>query len=264
VTRAALTVARSTFTDVARSRWLVAYTLFFATTAWALFSFGEEPAQAIVSLLSLALLVIPLVAVVFGMTQFYSARDFVELLLVQPVPRASVWWGQYAGLAGALVLAFVAGVAGPFAWYGLREPADAAPLAGLLAGGVLLTLAFTGLALLICARTENRVKALAAGVVLWLAFAVVWDGLLLVVAVVLEAWPVERLLLALTLLNPLDLARILVLLRLDVAALLGLTGAVFERFLGGVAGSLVALTALGAWVLVPAALALRRWQSRDF
>ena len=49
-------------------------------------------------------------------------------------------------------------------------------------------------------------------------------------------YPLELPLLGLTLLNPVDLGRVLLLLQFDNAALLGYTGAVFERFFGSALG----------------------------
>ncbi|MBI3629644.1 MAG: ABC transporter permease subunit [Candidatus Rokubacteria bacterium] len=259
-----LKVMRYSVADLVRSRSALAYAGFFGVTAWSLFHFGEEPSQAIVSLLSLVLLVIPLVSVVFGMTHFYGAREFMELLLVQPVDRGSVYWGHYLGLSVSLVLAYVAGLLGPFLWYGLQSGADAVALAALLGAGALLTLIFVGLAFFVALRTENRLKALGAAVLLWLAFAVMYDGLVLVGAMAFQDYPLETPLIGLMLLNPLDLARVLILLRLDVAALMGYTGAVFQAFFGSAWGSALALLALGLWTVVPALAGLRAYRRKDF
>lgn len=260
----ALKVARYTVADLLRSRWLLGYAGFFAATGWALFYFGEEPAQAIVSLLSVVLLVVPLVSAVFAMTQFYGSREFTELLLAQPIDRRSVFYGQYAGLAIALALGFVVGVAGPFLWYGRDHPEDFWSLAALLVGGMLLTAIFTALALLAATLTDNRLRALGTLLFLWLFCTVLYDGLLLVAVILFEAYPLEQPLVVLTLLNPVDLARIVVLLRLDVAALLGYTGAVFERFFGTAVGPALAFAALLLWIALPLGVAARAYRRRDF
>lgn len=262
--RHARKVARYTVADLVRSRWLVGYAGFFAATGWALFYFGEEPAQAIVSLLSVVLLVVPLVSAVFALTQFYGAREFTELLLAQPIDRRSVFYGQYIGLAASLALGFAVGAGGPFLWYGRDHPEDVGPLLALLGAGVLLTAIFTALALLAATLTDNRLRALGSVLFVWLFATVLYDGVLLVAVILFEAYPLERPLIALTLLNPVDLARIVVLLRLDVAALLGYTGAVFQRFFGTAAGPALALGALLAWVAGPLLLAGRAYRRRDF
>jgi Cu-processing system permease protein len=94
--------------------------------------------------------------------------------------------------------------------------------------------------------------------------AVLYDGLVLVLAMLLADYPIERTMLGLTLGNPVDLARVLLLLRFDVSALMGYTGAVFQQFFGGALGIAIASTALALWVTLPVALGLRAFRKRDF
>ena len=78
------------------------------------------------------------------------------------------------------------------------------------------------------------------------------------------AYPMEGPVLALMLLNPVDVARILVLMALDASALMGYTGAVFQDFFGGASGVLAALASLSVWVVAPGLWALRTFSRRDF
>lgn len=259
-----LKVVRYSFRDLLRSRWVAAYGLFFLAVAAGLFAFGEDPSMAIVSVLNLILIVIPLVSAVLGMTHFYNSREFVELLLAQPIDRTSVFLGHYIGVCLALALAFVLGLLGPFLWYGVQDASQAGTLAALLLAGVLLTLIFVGLAYAVSVRMEDRVKALGMIVFLWLYFAVLYDGLLLIVIALFQVYPLETALIGLTALNPLDLARILILLRLDVSALMGYTGAVFEKFFGSVWGVGLTLLALGFWSAVPALVGVKLFSRKDF
>jgi Cu-processing system permease protein len=64
-------------------------------------------------------------------------------------------------------------------------------------------------------------------------------------------------------LDPIDLGRILVLLKVDLSAMMGYSGAVYEKFFGNAAGILVALGALLAWVSVPSAFAFRAFRRKD-
>jgi len=130
--------------------------------------------------------------------------------------------------------------------------------------GTLLTFVFTGLAVWIATRFEDRLKGFGAAILLWLAFAIVYDGVVLVIAGAFADYPLERAMITLMMLNPVDLARVLMLLRLDVAALMGYTGAAFERFFGSGAGAALALTALLAWWAAPVALGLRAFRRKDF
>lgn len=98
----------------------------------------------------------------------------------------------------------------------------------------------------------------------WLLAVVVYDGLILLVVTLFADYPLEWPLLGLTLLNPVDLGRVLLLLRFDTAALMGYTGAVFERFFGTIWGTFLAVGALLLWTALPYVLSLRRFRTKDF
>ena len=250
--------------DVARSRWLLAYALFFLVTTDTLLRFSDSGAKALLSLMNVVLFIIPLVGAVFGTTYLYNAREFTELLLAQPVNRKQMYAGLYLGLAVPLALGFLAGVGIPFAVHGLGDPAQRGALATLAATGAALTFVFVALAAAIAVRFEDKMKGLGAAIGLWLAFAVLYDGLVLLAATMLADYPLERPMLGLMLANPVDLARVVLLLEFDVSALMGYTGAVFERFFGSAAGTLLATLTLLLWVIIPAWLGLRAFQRKDF
>ena len=98
----------------------------------------------------------------------------------------------------------------------------------------------------------------------WLLGTLLYDGLILLVVTAFADYPLERALLGLTLLNPVDLARVLLLLKFDAGAMMGYTGAVFERFFGTAQGMIVAACALVVWSGLPLVLAARRFRAKDF
>ena len=250
--------------NVVRSRWLIGYTLFFLAVTDALLRFGGGGGKALLSLLNVVLLVVPLVATVFGTTWLWDAREFTEVLLAQPVGRRPLFVALYLGLAIPLALALVAGIGIPFAVHGLADANERGTLAILLLTGAALTLAFVAIAFLIAVRAEDKVKGLGAAIVTWLALTLVYDGVILLLTTTLGDHPIERPLLALLLANPVDLARVQLLLRFDVSALMGYTGAVFAGFFGGKAGPLIAATMLLLWIVVPAWLGMRAFRRKDF
>ena len=130
---------------------------------------------------------------------------------------------------------------------------DASRAAGvLLATGVALSLVFTGLAFVLALGFQDRAAGLAArDPRLARPRRCLYDGLVLDGVVLLRDYPLERPLLAVMLFNPVDLARVLLLLQFDLGALAGYTGAIFERFFGTVQGSLWSAAALAAWIAVP-------------
>jgi Cu-processing system permease protein len=250
--------------DVLRSRWLIGYTLFFLLITDALFRFGGGGEKALLSLVSLVLFVIPLVTIVFSTVYLYNAREFTELLLAQPIKRGQVFAGLYVGLTVSLSLSFVVAVCVPFVIHGGIASAQPGTFVALLVVAIALTMVFAALALLIVARTEDRMKGLGIAVALWLIMAVLYDGLVLLFVSLMADHPIEKPVLALMLANPLDLARVSLLLQFDIAALLGYTGAVLQKFFGRAVGVTVTSLALAVWILAPLFAGMRAFQKKDF
>jgi Cu-processing system permease protein len=123
---------------------------------------------------------------------------------------------------------------------------------------------FTALGFVVAFSVSDAARGLAVALVLWLGVTLVYDGLVLVASHALIAYPMERPMLAAMVLNPVDLARVMILMAVDASALLGYTGAVFEDFFGGTWGLVAAGASLVAWVAVPYALALRLFRRMDF
>lgn len=250
--------------DVSRNRWGMLYTAFFAAVTIGLFQFQVHGEKVAVSLIGLCLVLIPLVSVLFGTMYFYNSREFIELMLTQPVGRRTVYLGMYIGLATALVIGFVLGVGLPFVVFGLGDPAQLKSLALLLVIGSFLTLIFLALSFLLAATFDDRGKGLAASLAVWLFTALLYDGLILLAATSFSDYPLETPLLILSLANPIDLARVTLLVQSDMAALMGYTGAVFNRFFGTSMGLSVAVTSLFLWTATPLALGLWRFRRKDF
>ncbi|HEU4643449.1 MAG TPA: ABC transporter permease subunit [Gemmatimonadaceae bacterium] len=257
-------VVRYELRDVIRSRWVIAYALFFLLVTDTLLRFGDGGTKALLSLVNVVLFLIPLVTIVFGTMYLYDAREFIELLLAQPVRRRQLFAGLYLGLALPLSLGFVAGIAVPFAVHGLDAPSELGTLAALALGGVLLTAIFVAIAFLIAVRVEDKVKGLGAAIALWLLFTVLYDGVVLLAVLLFADYPLERPMVALMLTNPVDLARVLLLMRFDVSALMGYTGAVFQKLFDTTSGVALALGVLAAWCVVPLAVGCRWFRRKDF
>lgn len=250
--------------DVIRSKWIIAYTLFFLVLTDALFRFGGNGAQVMLSLMNAVLILIPLVCIVFGTMYLYNAREFTELMLSQPVHRFNLFSGLYLGLALPLSAGFLAGVILPFLLHNGPTGSHTGALLTMLGSGMLLTFIFVALAFLTAIRFEDRVKGLGIAIFVWLFFSVLYDGMVLALVSIFSDYPLEKPILALTILNPIDLARVLLLLNFDISALMGYTGAVFELFFGSSQGVIVSLSALVTWFTVPLYLSHRLFIKKDF
>ncbi|HXW97516.1 MAG TPA: hypothetical protein VEI47_08030, partial [Gemmatimonadales bacterium] len=76
--------------DVARNRWVIAYAVVLLVLTEALFRLGGDAGRVLLSLLNVVLILVPLVALTFGTLYLYSAREFIEMLLAQPVGRGAM------------------------------------------------------------------------------------------------------------------------------------------------------------------------------
>lgn len=259
-----LLVLKAGVRDLARSRWLLAYAAGFWAVTEALFLFGGTGQQVVLSLLNAMLLLVPLVALVFGTAHVHASREFTELLLSQPLSRRSVFLGLYLGMALPLTGAFLIGVGVPLVMHGAAADAPRVALAMLAAGGALLTLAFAALAMAIALGVDDRLRAMTRALAAWFLLTVAYDGAVLAIVSAFGDWPLERPLLVAMLGNPVDLARVLVLTSLDANALLGYTGALFRRVFGTALGPSIAIAALVAWAALPVLVARRNFLRRDF
>ncbi|MEO6446138.1 MAG: ABC transporter permease subunit [Gemmatimonadaceae bacterium] len=257
-------VLRYVLLDVIRNRWVVGYALFFLLVTDALVRFGGSGGHALLGLLNVVVLLIPLVTLVFGTIYWHGAREFNELLLTQPIGRTTLFHGLFAGLVFPLSLAFALGVSLPLLLHRVLDGQTLPLLAMTLVTGVALTGVFGALAVLIGGVVTDRLKGLGIALGVWLFLTVVYDGFVLWVAVAYQDAPIEKLLLALTFANPVDLARVLLIVHFDISAIMGYTGAIVQKMLGGAVGVLAAATALVAWTIVPGLVALRVFRRRDF
>lgn len=257
-------IFKYSFYDIIRSRWSIIYFLFFVLTASALLYLSNDLAQATISLMNIIVILCPLIGTMFGVMYYYNSREFTELLLAQPIKRPAIFMGQYLGLAISLLLSFVLGIGIPFAFYGIFASGELFNFFVLLLAGSLLTFTFVALAFLIAVKNENKIKGFSLAIVLWLFMAVLYDGLFLLSLFIFEDYPLDTFAIGATMLNPIDLSRILIMLQFDISALLGYTGAVFSKFFGTSFGFIIALCCGLIWIIAPVFFINRLSRKKDF
>lgn len=259
-----LKILKYSFYDLMRSRWSYVYFLFYLALGFVLLFLNNDLSKAVITLMNIIVVLVPLIGTIFGIMYYYNSREFTELLLGLPVRRSSIFLGQYFGVAGSLALSLVLGLGIPFVAYGLFHSSAVWDFGLLLVTGAFLSLIFTALSFNIALANENRIKGFGYAVLLWLLLAVIYDGLFLLSLIVLEEYPLDNFSLAATLINPVDLSRTLILLKLDISALLGYTGAVFKEFFGTRQGLFISLGALVIWTLLPIWRLSVGCQKKDF
>jgi len=190
--------------------------------------------------------------------QVISMAEFIELLAAQPIRRSLIVWSTFFGLAVAMTLAVLIGIGIPVALY-----APNATGLTLVIVAAALSVAFVSIALLAAVLTRDKAKGIGAALLLWFYFALLYDALVLFLMFSFADYPLEKAMLAFISLNPIDLARVVVLLQMDISALMGYTGALFREFLGTGWGIGFAVVVLLLWVFVPISVAVRVFRRKD-
>ena len=245
--------------DLVRSKLFVGYTLLLLIIGSGVVYIGRDDAKAIASLLNVVLLIVPLVSIIIGTIYFYNSMEFMELLLTQPLKRSSIFKAEYYGVSFVLSLSFLIGIGIPLFTIGISIISSL-----LLLTGVVLTFIFVGISYLISVVDKDKTRSVAYSLIIWLFLSVIYDGLILILSFIFIDYPIENIVLVLTAFNPIDLSRILIILNLDLSALMGFTGASFDKIFGDFKGVTIASVMLLMWVIIPYTLALKKYKKRDF
>jgi Cu-processing system permease protein len=253
-----LKISKYVLYDILRNKVVIAYTTFLLIITMSLFQMEENGSKAVLSLLNIVLIVVPLVSIVFSTIHWYNSYEFIELMLTQPLSRKNVLLSEYSGISSSLVTGFLVGVGIPVCVYHL----DNTGLALLLIGS-LLTFVFTALAFLASVKSRDKARGIGTALLLWFYFALIYDGLVLTLLFAFSDYPMEKITIILSSFNPIDLARIYMMLQLDVSALMGYTGAVYKDFFGSSLGLLYTIGIMLVWIGLPLLLAVRTFNKKD-
>lgn len=251
-------IIKYVFYDILRTRFIILYTCLLFVSTFALFQIDSDPSKVVMSLLNIVLMVIPLISIVFTTIHFYNSYEFIELMLAQPINRKVIFLGEYLAVVSSLCIAFLVGCGIPILMHGITGTALT-----LLFCGVVLTMVFVSLAFLASVLTRDKAKAIGVALLFWFYFSLIYDGFLLWFVYAFSDYPLEKITLTLIALNPVDLARVIMLLQLDISALMGYTGAFYQEFFGSRLGITLSTLVLGLWIATPMLLALRIFTKKD-
>jgi len=251
-----------------RNRWVLATTLLMAALALSLSLLGSAPTGAVkadplavtvVSLASLTIFLVPLVALLLSFDAIVGEqeRGTLMLLLSYPVARWQVVVGKCAGQVAILALATVIGYGAAGAAIGAKAGAGSlawSAYAAMVLTSIMLGASFVALGCLASTLVRERATAAGIAVGLWLFFVLIYDTALLGALVADQGRIVNKPMLdALLLLNPADVYR-----------LFNMTASNAVSVYSGMAGPgdpaalppPLYLAVLGAWIVVPLALAI--------
>lgn len=263
-----LLIAGKEIQECLRNRWVVAMTLLLAALALSLTFLGSAPTGnvgtaaldvVIVSLSSLTIFVVPLVALLISHDAIVGEmeRGTMLLLLSYPVSRIQVLLGKFLGHLAVLSFATVLG-------YGAAAVALVVSGAAITGGSwiafasmiltsILLGAVFVAIGYLISAIVRERATAAGIAIGIWLLLVVLFDMALLGALVADQGKTISSSILsALLLFNPTDIYRLFNLAGGENVSVLSNMSGIAEA---ANLGPLVLLSALIAWVLVPLTLA---------
>lgn len=251
-------IIKYVITDILRNKIVLVYTLFLLTASLSVFSLEDNTSKGLLSLLNIILIIVPLVSIIFSTIYIYNSAEFIELLVSQPLKRKSIWLSLFAGLAVSLSIAFFIGAGIPVLIF---QP----DIIGftMIVTGILVSIIFVAIAMLATVKTRDKAKGIGAAIMLWLYFSLLFDGLVLFLLFQFADYPMEKPMIAVSALNPIDLSRIVILLQLDVSAMMGYTGAVFKDFFGTYPGMIFSSVTLLLWIILPVWYSTRKFNTKD-
>lgn len=265
-------ITRKEIRDAVRNRWVGGYAAVLGILGFAAAWFGLKTTggmavqmfgRTTATITNLSLLLAPLVALVLGASTIATERDkgTMQRLLSQPITPGELLLSKHFGLLIALAVATVIGFA------------PAALMIGIVAGGrafayftifpaitMLLIASMTAIGVLISSTAKSGSKALGSAVLAWFGFVLLYD--LILIGSLLAASLSPRALIGLVIANPVDAARILVVLILepDLHAL-GPAGAALLSIFGRRGAIALLLAIIAVWSVVPVLLGVRRFHA---
>ena len=251
-------LSRYVLYDILRSKIVIAYTLFLFVVSLSMFQMEEDSSKAMLSLMNIILIVLPLVSLVFTTIHYYNSYEFIELMLSQPLSRKRILLSEFAGISLSLLSAFFIGVGIPVLLYAASDTGMA-----ILFTGAALTLVFTSIAFFASVIARDKAKGIGAALLLWFYFTLIYDGIVLLILFSFSDYPLEKFTLLISALNPIDLGRIFIMLKMDVSALMGYTGALYKDFFGSGTGLLFTTGIMTLWIVIPLWLAVRKFKKKD-
>ena len=251
-------IVKYIMTDILRSKIMIIYTIVLLATSFTLFSLEDNTNKGLLSLLNIILIIVPLFSLLFSTIYIYNSAEFIELLVSQPLQRKSIWQSFSIGLAISLCLAFIIGIGLPVLIFQFNT-------IGLIfiIVGTLLSIIFVAIALWAAVQIRDKAKGIGMAILLWMYFSLLFDGFILFLLFQFADYPLEKPMILVSALNPIDLGRVLILLQLDISAMMGYTGAIFKDFFGTMQGLSIAFITLIVWIIIPLYFSTRKFIRKD-
>ncbi|VAX13017.1 Nitrous oxide reductase maturation transmembrane protein NosY [hydrothermal vent metagenome] len=270
-----LVVAEKEFKDGLRNRWVAGITVVLALFAMAISYFGAAASgmvgftslsTTIVSLSSLAIFLIPLIALILAYDSIVGEEEqgTLILLMTYPLKRSELLAGKFAGHAAILALSTLLGfgaagllIAVFSEQVGLGELLIAYSM--FIATSILLGWVFIALAYLVSVMSQEKSRASGVALLIWFAFVFVFDLLLLGLLVGTGGSIGDDLFGWLLLLNPTDIFRLINLGGFEATQIQSGLASIADKQM---IQPLVLWSSLLAWIVIPCLIAVWRFNKR--
>ena len=209
--------ARLDMTESLRAKWFVVYSLVFGGIVVALFLFGLTESRImgftglsrlLVTYIQLSMAILPVFVLISTVRSLAGDREagVYEYMLSLPVPLWAWYWGRFAGRFAVVFLPVFLAMTVAMVWGGLRG-ADLPYSHFFWYTALLVSLAFCflGMGFLISSVTRSPDVAQSAAFFIWLVLLMFLDLILLGVIIQEQAPP--ELVMAIALLNPMQVFR---------------------------------------------------------
>jgi Cu-processing system permease protein len=267
-------VANKEFYDGLRNRWVLSICIIFAVLAIGLAYFGAAAAgkvgftslsSTIVSLASLAVFIIPLIALMLSYDGIVGEDENGTLLLLMtyPLSRWQLLLGKMLGQGLVMAFSTLIGFGSSAIMMGLFSDTTSwseliAPYTVFILSAVMLGWIFIAIAYVISTSVSEKSKAAGIALIIWFIFVLVFDLGLLGLLVGTQGNVDETLFPYLLLLNPTDIFRLVNITYFAEQNLTGLLAIVQQTQF-----SLLSLFGgLLVWLLLPVTLALTIFNRR--
>jgi Cu-processing system permease protein len=264
---AILLIAKQELKLSLRNRWVLSFLILFTVLTLGISYFGmitsgyvgfQDFRRTSASIINLSAYLIPLFALLIGVFSFISFREYLELLVTQPVTRTQILLGKYLGMFSAILVATLTGFGIPGLISAIRIGAvGAGRYMAVVLLSILLTASFLSIAILIVILMKRRLAAVGLAIGVWFFFVMFYDLIIMAMTLFFKKSVLHYLLIFGLLGNPVDIVRVMSLLSIGGTPLFGPAGAsLIKMFENPVILSTVFSLALGLWIIVPFILAL--------
>jgi len=270
-----LIVAKKEFRDGLRNRWVAGISIVLALFAMGISYFGTAASGSVgfaslsttvVSLSSLAIFLIPLIALILAYDSIVGEDEqgTLILLLTYPLQRSQLMAGKFIGHAGIMALATFIGFGSAGFLIAIFSPLASieellTSYSVFIVSSILLGWVFVAMAYLISVTSNEKSRATGVALIVWFAFVFVFDLLLLGVLVATGGGVGDGVFSYLLLLNPTDIFRLINLSSFEATQVQSGLASIAEQ---GLIQPVVLFVSLFAWLLVPYWLAVWRFNKR--